>query len=116
MKFRFIWIGKTKDKNWKALQEEYLGRLSHFVKYDIVELKDSAPHETKEIEGFVINQSTTSNAKNGLETSLIKLPDTFGNLPIFPLETTKIGVNIQNALTDYDFKIENLRIFDSCFN
>ncbi|MEO7674067.1 MAG: 23S rRNA (pseudouridine(1915)-N(3))-methyltransferase RlmH, partial [Pyrinomonadaceae bacterium] len=51
MKFRFIWIGKTKDKNWKALQDEYLGRLSNFVKCEIVELKDSAPHETREIEG-----------------------------------------------------------------
>ena len=51
MKFRFIWIGKTKDKNWKALQDEYLGRLSHFVKCEIVEVRDSAPHETKEIEG-----------------------------------------------------------------
>ncbi len=51
MKFRFLWIGKTKNKNWKALQEEYLGRLSHFVKCEIVEIKDSARHETKEIEG-----------------------------------------------------------------
>lgn len=51
MKFRFVWIGKTKDKNWKALQEEYLGRLSHFVRCEIIEIKDSAPHETKEIEG-----------------------------------------------------------------
>ncbi|MGB7208177.1 MAG: 23S rRNA (pseudouridine(1915)-N(3))-methyltransferase RlmH [Pyrinomonadaceae bacterium] len=51
MKFRFIWIGKTKDKNWKALQDEYLERLSHFVKCEIVEVRDSASHETKEIEG-----------------------------------------------------------------
>ena len=51
MNFRFIWIGKTKDKNWKALQEEYLERLSHFVKCEIVEVRDSAAHETKEIEG-----------------------------------------------------------------
>ncbi len=51
MKFRFVWIGKTKDKNWKALQEEYLKRLSHFVKCEIVEIRDSAKHETSEIEG-----------------------------------------------------------------
>jgi 23S rRNA (pseudouridine1915-N3)-methyltransferase len=51
MKFRFIWIGKTRDKNYRALQDEYLGRLEHFVKCEIVEIKDSAPHETKEIEG-----------------------------------------------------------------
>ena len=41
MKFRFIWVGKTKDKNWQALQAEYLQRLSHFVKFDITELRDA---------------------------------------------------------------------------
>ncbi len=46
MKFRFVWIGKTKDKNWRALQEEYLQRLSHFVRFEITELRD----ETKETE------------------------------------------------------------------
>lgn len=47
MKFRFVWVGKTKDKNWQALQAEYLQRLSHFVKYEIVELRD----ETIKLEG-----------------------------------------------------------------
>lgn len=51
MKFRFVWIGKTKDKNWKALQEDYLKRLSHFVKCEVVEIRDSAKHESSEIEG-----------------------------------------------------------------
>ena len=51
MRFRFVWIGKTKDKNWKALQEDYLKRLSYFVKCEIVEIKDSARHESPEIEG-----------------------------------------------------------------
>jgi 23S rRNA (pseudouridine1915-N3)-methyltransferase len=51
MRFRFIWIGKTKDKNWRALQDEYLKRLSHFVKCDLVEIKDSERHESPEIEG-----------------------------------------------------------------
>ena len=50
MKFRIVWIGKTKDKNWRALQEEYLSRLSHFVKCEIVEIKDSADHEGAEVE------------------------------------------------------------------
>jgi 23S rRNA (pseudouridine1915-N3)-methyltransferase len=51
MRFRFVWIGKTRDKNYRALQAEYLQRLSHFVKCEVVEIKDSAPHETTEIEG-----------------------------------------------------------------
>ncbi len=51
MRFRFVWIGKTKDKNWRALQEEYLARLSHFARVEISEIKESQPHEMKEIEG-----------------------------------------------------------------
>ncbi len=51
MKLRFVWIGKTKDKNWKALQDEYLRRLSHFVKCEIIDIRDSAPHEGPDIEG-----------------------------------------------------------------
>ncbi len=58
MKFKFVWIGKTRDKHWRALQEEYLSRLSHFVKLEIIELKDG----DKEIESKRIlekvNQST----------------------------------------------------------
>ena len=50
MRFRFVWIGKTRDKNWLALQEEYLQRLSHFVKCEITELKDASGSGT-EIEG-----------------------------------------------------------------
>ena len=51
MKFRFIWIGKTRDKNFRALQDEYLRRLSRFVKCEVAETRDSAPHETKVTEG-----------------------------------------------------------------
>ena len=62
MKLRFIWIGKTKDANWKALQGEYLQRLSHFAKCEMVEIRDSARHEGPDIEGerilAVLNQRT----------------------------------------------------------
>src|SRR6478672_7068897 len=51
MKFRFLWVGRTKDKNWLALQDEYLQRLSHFVRVDLTEVRDSPPHEGKEKEG-----------------------------------------------------------------
>jgi 23S rRNA (pseudouridine1915-N3)-methyltransferase len=50
MHFRFVWIGKTKDKNWQALQAEYLQRLSHFVKVETVEIKDSTAQDAKEYE------------------------------------------------------------------
>jgi len=51
MKFRFIWIGKTRDRNWRNLQEDYLQRLAHFVKFEITEIRESAAHEGSEIEG-----------------------------------------------------------------
>ena len=62
MRLRFIWIGKTKDRNWKALQEEYLRRLSHFARTEIIEIRDSAAHEGPDIEGerilATLNQKT----------------------------------------------------------
>jgi 23S rRNA (pseudouridine1915-N3)-methyltransferase len=61
MKFRFIWVGKTRDKNYLALQDEYLRRLSHFVRCEIIEVKDSAPHEDKEIEGKRILEKVNQN-------------------------------------------------------
>ncbi len=62
MRFRFVWIGKTKDRNIRALQEEYLQRLSHFVKTEVVEVKDSGPRDDADIEGerivAALNQKT----------------------------------------------------------
>lgn len=51
MRFRFVWIGKTRDKHWRALQDEYLQRLSHFVRFDTAEIRESAPNESNEHEG-----------------------------------------------------------------
>lgn len=50
MRFRFLWVGKTKEKNYLALQNQYLQRLSHFVKYEVIEIRDSANIENKETE------------------------------------------------------------------
>jgi len=41
MRFRFIWVGKTRDKNWKALQDDYLKRLSRFVPSEVAEARDA---------------------------------------------------------------------------
>jgi 23S rRNA (pseudouridine1915-N3)-methyltransferase len=51
MKFKFLWVGKTRDANWKALQDDYLKRLSHFVKYEIVEVKDAQGANSIDLEG-----------------------------------------------------------------
>jgi len=62
MKFKFVWVGKTRDQNWKALQEEYLRRISHFVKIEIAEVRDAASPNSVQLEGNAIldllNQST----------------------------------------------------------
>ncbi|HQZ83658.1 MAG TPA: 23S rRNA (pseudouridine(1915)-N(3))-methyltransferase RlmH [Pyrinomonadaceae bacterium] len=51
MKFRFIWVGKTRDQHYKALQEDYLQRLSHFVNVEVVEVKDSKDSDRRAAEG-----------------------------------------------------------------
>jgi 23S rRNA (pseudouridine1915-N3)-methyltransferase len=51
MKFKFLWVGKTRDPGWKALLDEYQRRLSHFVKFEIVEVKDAQGPDTIDIEG-----------------------------------------------------------------
>ena len=51
MKFKFIWVGKTRDAHWKALQDEYLRRLSHFVKFEITEVRDAQGPNSVDIEG-----------------------------------------------------------------
>lgn len=62
MKFKFLWVGRTRYANWKALQDEYLRRLSHFVKYEITEVKDVPRADSTDIEGndllAKINQSS----------------------------------------------------------
>jgi 23S rRNA (pseudouridine1915-N3)-methyltransferase len=40
MRFRIIWTGKTRDTRLRALIADYLDRLSHFVRYELVELKE----------------------------------------------------------------------------
>ena len=51
MKLHFLWVGKTKNRHWKALQEEYLKRLSRFARVNITEIKDKGRGETLENEG-----------------------------------------------------------------
>src|SRR4030095_13925652 len=40
MRFRVIWPGKTKDARLKALIDDYSDRLSHFVRSEIVEVRE----------------------------------------------------------------------------
>ena len=60
MKFHFVWVGRSRDAHWKALEAEYFGRLSHFTDCRITEIKDGTGPAAKEIEGkrilSVLNQ------------------------------------------------------------
>jgi len=41
MRVRFIWIGKTRNANLRALVEEYLKRLKRFARCEVIELGES---------------------------------------------------------------------------
>jgi 23S rRNA (pseudouridine1915-N3)-methyltransferase len=45
MRFRFIWTGKTRDPRLRALVEDYFERLSHFVRCEVTELKESGAED-----------------------------------------------------------------------
>ena len=40
MRFRIIWTGKTRDARLRALIDDYAERLSHFVRCEVVELRE----------------------------------------------------------------------------
>ena len=47
MRLRLIWTGKTRDAHLKALTDDYLNRLSHFVRCEISEFRESPGWEKK---------------------------------------------------------------------
>ena len=54
MKITFLWMGKAKHKEYQKLQEIYLGRLKHYCKFEVKELKEikhKDPQELKNLEG-----------------------------------------------------------------
>jgi 23S rRNA (pseudouridine1915-N3)-methyltransferase len=42
MRLRVIWTGKTRDAHLRALTDDYLKRLSRFVKCEVAELRESS--------------------------------------------------------------------------
>ena len=45
MRIRFIWPGKTKDERLRSLIDDYVKRLSHFTRCEVVEVKESPTRE-----------------------------------------------------------------------
>ncbi len=41
MRLRVIWTGKTRDAHLRALADDYLKRLSHFIKCEVSEFRES---------------------------------------------------------------------------
>lgn len=84
MKLRFIFIGKTRNPNWRSLQEDYLNRLVHFVKCEVVEIRDSSPPNI-EIDGKRIIQHLNPNGfvvvldPNGMQITSEKLAGLLGD-------------------------------------
>ena len=47
MRVRIIWVGKTRDARLRALIDDYAERLSHFVRYEVVELREQGRANNK---------------------------------------------------------------------
>lgn len=41
MRFRFVWVGKTRNEHLRALCDEYLKRLKRFARFEVVEARES---------------------------------------------------------------------------
>lgn len=76
-------------------------------------------NQAKEVDGIAIGNSKGSNTAVGKgkgngkivpESSKTNSQFTLSALPVFPVDSSEILVNVQNALTDYDFKVENIQI------
>jgi 23S rRNA (pseudouridine1915-N3)-methyltransferase len=50
MRFRIIWTGKTRDSRLRSLIEDYSERLSHFVRCEITELRESGSEDRSGID------------------------------------------------------------------
>ena len=48
MRLRFVWVGKTRDAHVRALVEEYLKRLVHFVRFEISEVREGTQKTERE--------------------------------------------------------------------
>ena len=47
MRLRVIWAGKTKDAHLRALADSYLKRLSHFVRCEVTEVRESSKPDSR---------------------------------------------------------------------
>lgn len=56
MKIVFLWIGKTRDRLWAPVIEEYLGRAKRMSRVEVVELKDRGGAKSEAGERVVLER------------------------------------------------------------
>lgn len=75
----------------------------------------SSNNDNQVFQVYANNQRKGQNQKVKVKASSPKSKDQssivdLSKLAVFPLETKQLSFNVQNALTDYDFKVENLSL------
>lgn len=49
MRLRLVWVGKTRDEHVRALVDDYLSRLTRFVRCEVMELREGASKDARAI-------------------------------------------------------------------
>jgi 23S rRNA (pseudouridine1915-N3)-methyltransferase len=49
MRLRLVWLGKTRNEHVRALVDDYLGRLTRFVRCEVTELRESANKDERAV-------------------------------------------------------------------
>lgn len=49
MRLHFVWIGKTKDRRYAALIEDYLTRINYFTPFEVSEIRDQKAADEKRV-------------------------------------------------------------------
>lgn len=87
MRLRVIWLGKTRDARLRALIDDYLARLSHFVRLEVTELRESGRSDrsgiAKDLERITdalhSDATTVVLDPNGVEWTSQQLADELGS-------------------------------------
>ena len=69
MRVRVIWPGKTKDARLKSLIDDYSDRLSHFVRFEVTELREESRSNKAGIDKD--SRSISDRLSNGAVTVLL---------------------------------------------
>ncbi|MBI3952036.1 MAG: 23S rRNA (pseudouridine(1915)-N(3))-methyltransferase RlmH [Acidobacteria bacterium] len=60
MRLTFVWIGKTKNKHWAALEQDYLARIEHFAPCQIQIVREAKGVAEPAMRGRALEQEATA--------------------------------------------------------